>query len=440
MNSKRRSCLFILLGASIALGAFIVLFYAVENYRGARALDEAKRLYSKKVGELDPLKLASPKPPDDENFASADIVASALDSIYPQKLPSPILQRDYQPTPGCYYPQAFPVEYCPLDTPTKQAAEDILELLKSYETDLSALRVAANRPKCWYPEAQKLVYTRKVLHLPLIRDTAAKLSLKAVAQIDLGDGAGACSTIIDALKVTDKLDEGYAVLCLSIELALKSDILSLVWYGLNKEVWDQRELEELCVAINQTATEKGDLEYALKWECLMMLGVFEDYRERRLKAALEHEFLPEFVEFRYLNYLINWCCPSGWYDQNQAAYLISQFDTKMADKLNSYSVSNPYHEVASILCLGTDGFIRSYQGYRRLVNLALYACKMEEVKLTSGSYLVETRGVKVAHKMDSFTDRPIIFHVEDGKYKGRLPDVALDLNFRGKNYVWRYWQ
>lgn len=334
----------------LALGSLsvVVLFYTAERWRGKRAW-AALAAEAAASGESLELSAVIPPPvPDDLNFADAPGVADALwfnDNI-PANRPVQEATRFYHGDASSW-PRAswtlgqstdlsrwagFLASLVP-ETVSNQlasaatqeptnAGSAVLRALARYEPAFAALRAAAARPRARYPIEYEAGWTaltgRGYCILTSLRQAAHLLSLRASAQVALGESDNALRDIMLALRLADTLQlEPFA----SAHHARREMIVFAVhpvWEGFAAHSWSPSQIEELrqrFAAMDPIRHSERQFrgETFLLMDFAAQLQSCLEGGNPALARKLSQETGSEAVAVR----LFYWFYPSGWLAQDR---------------------------------------------------------------------------------------------------------------------------
>lgn len=289
MKAKLRRLLHRLFFAALILGTFVALFYAEENWRGARAWAAAKRDLAAQGESLDLKTLIPPPVPDDQNLAMAPLFVHAfqyqpdptngvltfsthksgpgqyVDNPVWKELasmfygPNPPLKADYPKSNARwsnghqrnlaawqrFYRQNDALPHTPQpQTP----AEDVLLALSRYDAPLDELaQAAAARPYTRFPINWTLRPASNI-GLPqenLLQIFALTLDVRASARLAAGQVASARQDCLLALRLADGLSREPVLIATLTEFVCLDGVMQPIWEGLEKRQWSADDLKAL---------------------------------------------------------------------------------------------------------------------------------------------------------------------------------------------------
>lgn len=334
----------------VFVATLVVLFYAVENWRGARAWNKYRQQLEATGAQLD-LATFIPKPvPDEQNFAATPFIKSWFDGEkrgQPDKLWNDSFSRasgmvrsattkaGRTSTDLAAWEMAFsavqsgqtnqPDRFASdkLDRASRaQAAPAVLQGLKTSDAFLDELRVASRRPYSQYPVHYDLNNPWGILlpHLAVVKSVCQRLQLKACAELAAGHSERALRDVDLMLRMADSLKDESFLISYLVRIKCVQLAVQPVWEGLADHVWSDAQLQELQSRFQQynfVADMKPPLELERAAAILTAelaskkgLGVLVDFAGPGQPTSMDHK-------------VANWCggfIPRGWYHQEQLTY------------------------------------------------------------------------------------------------------------------------
>ena len=334
----------------VCVATLVVLFYAEENWRGARAWNNYRQQLEATGSQLD-LAAFVPKPvPDEQNFAAIPFIKSWFDSEkrgQPDKLWSDSFSRasgmvrsattkaGRTATDLAAWEMAFsavqsgqtnqPDRFASdkLDRASRaQAAPAVLQGLKTSDAFLDELRVASRRPYSQYPVHYDLDNPWGILlpHLAVVKSVCQRLQLKACAELAAGHSEQALQDVDLMLRMADSLKSESFLISYLVRIKCVQLAVQPVWEGLVDQAWSDAQLQELQSRFQQynlVADMKPPLELERAAAILTAelaskkgLGVLVDFVGPGQPTSMDHK-------------VANWCggfIPRGWYHQEQLTY------------------------------------------------------------------------------------------------------------------------
>ncbi len=349
----------------------VVLLYAEENWRGARAWNNYRRELEAAGAQLD-LAAYIPKPvPDGQNFAASAIVKSWFVEIdrtvftntterfaknWNDNYEQIVLRfPDTNDHPTrifmdlAAWGKAFDIlreggtnalhEFGPgrLDLASRAAAVPaVLAGLKTNELALAELQIASARPLCRYPVFYDLDNPWGIFlpHLRNFRDACRRLQLRACAELAAGRSEDALADVNLMFYLADSVKDEPFLISYLVRLACMHFAVQPVWEGCAEHVWTDAQLQQLetrLARINLVA----DLKRSFDSERASGILTTDLIRKKGLGMLIEliGPGSPSSADRKFAN----WCgglIPGGWYHLEQLnfcrfqdALLDGAFDT-----------------------------------------------------------------------------------------------------------------
>jgi hypothetical protein len=328
----------------------VALFYAEENWRGARAWNRYREAMAAKGEQLD-LAAFVPQPiPEEQNFAATPLVKSWFEKrsaaaensrwddsfgkveklIYATQPGEQELyqsgQRQFMDLAG--WAAAFTAVRAGetiieeklnsgrLDIASRaKAAPAVLEALKDDEAIFAELRAASSRPRAQYPVVFKLDDPWGIMlpHLLNVRYVCVRLQLKACAELAAGRSEQALADVELLLRMADSLKDEPFIVSYLLRMACVKFAVQPVWEGLAENAWTDAQLQTLQArfqAYNFVADMKRP------FDCERAAGALTVDLIRRKGLALLVELVGPGDTSSEDRKLANWIggfIPRGWY-------------------------------------------------------------------------------------------------------------------------------
>ena len=329
-------------------GTLVALFYAVENWRGARAWDQHRRSLEVRGESIELAELIPPPVPQEQNLALApvlqpifDYTRSATGLVWNQLEARERLSAAFggsgkvmnvRDGPGSIEKGTFTdLEVCWREWPGKEptatagnaveAAEQLLGAMQEASAILDGLAQAAvERPQTRFPVEYGWEPSFEILlpHLGQMKGLQGAAVLRAIARLELGQSREAFSDLQLGFRLADAVRGEPILISQLVRVAMVGRNLQVIREGLHRRAWTPDELIHL-----QRQLEGLDLlagfELAQQGERAMTVGAI-DYLRRLgprmnfLELAGDDSPLP--VD------LMLGCMPDGWYYRNML--LLSQ--------------------------------------------------------------------------------------------------------------------
>ena len=267
----------------VALVLPLLLFYAVENARGAWAWRQL-RVELKARGECYELACVIPPPAQDrENFFGTPfwqqfdyrqerlpngeptniwLHESGFDRTTNFTLPEPPepakrgagFSKD--PSDGRINLAAWAAQfrlvtnstrmrdhhYFPLPAPPGEPAADVLLALGKFDATLTGFATASSRPRNRYPVHYQEGPETLLPHLAILRSIPPICRLRAVARLGAGDSEGAAADTLLAYRLGESLNEDPFLLSQLVRIAMDGFAHHALWEGLVAHRWTEVQL------------------------------------------------------------------------------------------------------------------------------------------------------------------------------------------------------
>ncbi len=269
------------LAGVIIVITLVAVFYAVENFRGARAWDQERKAQEAKGAILDLSAFVPPRVPDDQNFAATPLIKSWFvkttngyggdwnDSYSVADIPDHVKgERQFTDlgawaaafdaiASGDYFEKSDdPARRVPkknqkfesarVDRESRQtAAPAVLRGLATNDAIFAELRAASSRPHSVYPVYYDLNNPWGILlpHLAKVKGTCARLQLKACAELALGKTDAALDDILLICSLMDSLKEESFLISYLVRAVILQSAIQPIWEGLAEKRWNERQLQ-----------------------------------------------------------------------------------------------------------------------------------------------------------------------------------------------------
>ena len=162
------------------------------------------------------------------------------------------------PTPGAGTndpagpsPEAEPEtpSFWPRTKAAQSPAADIVLALTKFAPEIAELQQAAKLPHSRFPIHYEQVEGALLPHLAVIRQVAAMLDLRAVAELELGQSPAALADVESALRLADTIQSDATSISQLVRLRIIQESLQPVWEGLAEHRWSAVELARLDAAL-----------------------------------------------------------------------------------------------------------------------------------------------------------------------------------------------
>lgn len=351
--------------AVIVLFTLIALFYAVENFRGARAWENYRKGAEARGITLDFAAHIPPPIPDAENGANTPFIqdwfpkgsvdqssqwpltfgdASELLGIKNRTTGSGAQDDRYLPDLTGWQ-EAFAnlreagskktarkVKRTSHDTtlePKAQAdaARAVLEELRIYGPVLTELRAASRHEKVRYPVAYNLEqpFSNLIPHLAKIKGVLQVLKLRASAELAAGQTHEAFADVKLMLWLCDSMEHEPFLISHLVRIAGRQIAMQPLWEGLARHQWSDAQLQELQGRLARTDFTSA-LDRTFSSERAGAITTIDGLRNNKtrgptLDMLFEPQGEPEDGQPRRAwRNLMGWLVPSGWLQMEKVSY------------------------------------------------------------------------------------------------------------------------
>jgi len=434
--------------AAVWAVTFVVLLYAEENWRGARAWNKYRQQLEASGVQLDWAKFI-PKPvPDEQNFANTPVVKSWFVEV-DRTVFTNTTERfaknwqdnyarvfDHLASPKDKSSRHFidlvawakaldkvrsgqtnlneEPESGELSEPTRAAAAPpVLEGLETNEAVLAEIQIASQREFARYPVFYDLENPWGIFlpHLINVRDACRRLQLRACADLAAGRSNGPMADVKLMLYLANSVKEEPFLISHLVRLACVQLATQVIWEGLAEHAWSDAQLLEI-----QSIMGEQDFLPALKsgFDSERAAGVMfaDSVRKRGLGFLLEVGGSGPIGSMQRKS--LNWCgafVPRGWYDLERLNYcrlfqlqIEGVFDatskrvfpnrlkTNSQDLDRAFAGREPFntvinHRVISTILLPALGSVsRKTAEAQTAADQAALACALERFRRTKGNY------------------------------------------------------
>ena len=366
-----RSCF-----AIVALVTLVALFYAEEDWRGARAWDRLRRELAARGESLDPRDFIPPPVPDDQNLALAPLFVRAF--RYKVDPDTGLLtfdpKQNFQANETYTALQEMPWGHEQLKTPIPSSlgnwgtghpidlarvqqyfrqrkdfpvspqpqtpARDVLLALTRYAPLLGELATeAATRPQTRFPVNYTLrpAWNIALPQYNFLQKLTTTLRLRALAEMADGQMQAARRDLALGLRLRQSMVNDPTLIAGLVDMTSLGFLLQPIWEGLAARQWSAEDLDELGTALRGINVLREYRRESAGGERALFLGQLPDELQRmsdaRALAALMGRFGEGGQKTENLYWVLLPYLPRGWYAQNAAlgsrleqTYMIDPFD------------------------------------------------------------------------------------------------------------------
>ena len=250
----------------IALLATLVgAFHLIENWRGEKTWEAYRKKLTADGAKLDLNAFVPPPIPDHQNFAAtpffADLFPGPKMSNWNAKhWPETFLKLNPQGSSGkrnertltdlVAWQHALRGTNNTRETGADaraSAARELLAALQPYEPALTELRAVAARPLSRFDVRYTMDNPWGILlpHLPVLKQLAQFLSVKACAELAAGNSDRAMDDVQLLARVVHSMDNELFLINYLVEVAAFQPMLQPIWEGMVLGIWSDPQLEGL---------------------------------------------------------------------------------------------------------------------------------------------------------------------------------------------------
>jgi hypothetical protein len=422
------------------LAMLLVLFYAEENWRGARALESYKRQLAAKGETLDWKAFVPPAVPDSENFAMTPFLAPLFDFIPGTQTWRDINARNETMSVAENLPtipfeggwrvghrinlaawgkeprtkrKGRTAEIDQTSTPDRaKAASEILDALAEYGAVIEELRTASQRSHSRFNIRYDNDDPAGILlpHLGFIKRVCQILTARSAAHLAIGQAEPAFNDVMLMFRLVDASKSEPFLISHLVRVAGLQMTMQAIWEGFIGRQWSDVQLRALQARLGEFNLLE-DLKRSLEAERAEANRTIDQVRVRRDLERVSHDFASGGVDSG-----IDWVrepavvykvCPAGWYYFEQLNYnrmfdewIMTGFnapDRRVYAKRcedNGRQINVAFtgaliakHRVfARLLLPALSGTIKKIALAQNAVDEAIVACALERFRLSNAQY------------------------------------------------------
>ncbi len=327
--------------SAIVLLAFVVLialFYAEEDWRGAREWARVEKELRAKGERLTLDELLPPPVPDDQNVAAAPI----FKELFPDNKEARIFKLKLKPLPGKNTPSSFTDLAAWQEALTgvhneKTAAQDILKYLSQYDSLIEELRVALDRPYAQWPVNKKYPDATQYSQIFIALNSTMVLRLSAKAELKTGNSDKALQDLKLIFRFTDAIGFNGFLICHLVGMTADSLGVEALQAGLSSHSWSDAQLTEVQTLLH-SKNPLQDYTRAFRLE----RGIFNQRIQLPLSELLK--LTASLDETQRAAGVLSSLRPIGWTHFDQAYY---------SRAIQNYGVDavDPLRKQVSTLCI-----------------------------------------------------------------------------------------
>lgn len=385
-----------------AFSALVALFYAVENWRGQRALDQSRRELAAKGEQLEWADWL-PKPvPEESNFFKAPgmtalfVMTGGLDSLRSGSASSP-----WPPQPEGYskgYPFSMAdLKQLPVQSnrPEEKSLASLQQWFQQHEFLLQQLESAARRPQAQL-EPPEVPFGGPMINFVNLRKVAQWLASKAEVDLLAGHPEQAERTlalVARLVEITRDHRPPLLVQCM-IGVAVAGLHVWVIQNGLTDHLWPEPQLAA-CQAQLQRMELLASLRDTLRAERAGSSHLLEHWPRARLVEMYSRD-----AKWSSVSLFVR-LSPRGWLLQNRAVGnrviqdFVESFDpTGQAvtpnkirpEWMEEFDSRRPYHYLAARAVPNLERATQAAARTQSFIRQAAIACALERHRLAQGEY------------------------------------------------------
>jgi hypothetical protein len=458
----------------LCFATLIALFYAVEDYQGAKAWETVKTDLEARGENLNFEALIPPPVPNAQNFAATPSLVALFDYTQgPAPKSTPVFHqreiidrlRSLQwmdgavPSSGSWETQSFrdleAWAKCYWESPNfpqaplhVSAAKRVLTALDKYNSILEEFRAAAGRPQSrffiHYDERPRVFLPFE--HFTVCIKLGQVLAPHAIAALHSGDNAKALADLGVIWKCQQGLVQEPFLISQLVAISLNAHSIQPVWEGLAQSKWSESELKFIQDVYTNMDYLRGH-QLALRGEAVGFGVDTLDYF-KNLSFQERGWFLSILFSMSEENGstgipLSISLAPAGWLDYNKVAIVSFFYDdclpqidvarrrafparaqatSEKVQNERSAHFFNPHRIFWNLMVPAMTGVTVKHARAQAIADQVVIACALERCKIKKGKYPDALAALspeflkKVPH--DIITGEPLQYSLEpNGRYK-----------------------
>lgn len=324
--------------ATLGVGTVIALFYAIENWRGARAWKQVRDELRAKGEPLSFAKLVPPMPPAADNFASTPLFDGLFDKSIDPKSKQEVWRLKLQERPLPYWPFKLrdrgmwwpggpitpnwdksatnrPIDG--VDLATTPPAEAVRLLLEKSRPVMDEIETAVRRPSSQFPIHYEDHAGAILIHLSRLNSLGRLFARRAQVRLETKDASGAIADVATTLRLAESIKDEPILMSGLVRILILNEALWPIWQGLSESRWTEAQMRRMQDQLAQLDVLAG-YQRCLVGERIVgtdFIDALERERARGWWVNSQENFLT-VIGVKPL-----WFIPHGWFDQNKVAYV-----------------------------------------------------------------------------------------------------------------------
>lgn len=353
-----------------AIATLILLFYAVEDWRGRHAWNKYRTEGRLRGIVFDLDQVVPPPVPPEQNFAAIPFFAPLGDFSRP--IPSfPGLsavdtnagkivdlvkdasisrwdkgalvdfstwraairgERPKHRTPEPE-PADQPIQPAPYSEEDRQIAADFLNAVAPLASTLKQIELGLVRPESRFPIHYEENFAALIPHLPQLKRLAQVFSLLAQAELALNQTDAAANHVLSALRLANALEHEPIIISQLVRFSIVRIALGPVWTGMLRHQWNDSQLQQFQSQL-KAVDFRPEMRRALDFERVSATALIDE-------VARDHHLLNRVTSESSLPAGARWVrfWPSGWFDFEKRNY--NQYADSMRTLLPAGSAEYP---------------------------------------------------------------------------------------------------
>jgi hypothetical protein len=322
---------------TLGLITLLALFYAVENWRGARAWKAVRDELRTQGEPLSFAELLPPMPPDEENFAMTPYFRGFFDKSLSSDGKTPVWSVRLQESKLPAWPDKLKSNrnwrlgerhefvwvgrtedqglVADEDAAALPPIEAVRQWLEPSRPILEEIETAVLRPSSRFPIHYADNWSALLPHLSTLKELGRRFSLRALLRLEADDAASALQDVLTTIRLAESLRDEPVLISGLVRIAILELAMQPTWQGLADRKWNSGQLHEL-----QSRLDAIDMLVAYRYSARGERIFAQDFcdlveRERNLG---EMGMLNGSDDLNSLERLLWIYAPKGWYVSNKA--------------------------------------------------------------------------------------------------------------------------
>lgn len=411
------------LGIAIAsIVTLVALYYAYENWQGARAWKEVRNQLQAQGEPLTFQELLPPMPPEDQNFAMTPFFKGYFDkSIDPKtgksvwsgkvdefKLPDwfnhledsaswrfgehheiawdeGVDRRVKEGRPGAY---------------TNSPIALVHTLFAESMPVMDEIQTAVRRPYSQFPIHYEDNFSALCPHLSKLKSLGRLFALRALTELVAGENDAALRDVETALELSESLKSEPILISGLVRIAILEIAMQPIWEGVNGGKWSDGQLAELQTRLQQIDLLTG-YQLSMRGERVFDMALVDYVEDTRKVETLGNDVPGNTPELRDLLYDY---APKGWYLLNKVELARMNLELMLPtidprerlyhpEKVAAYEdqvihqiIGHPKMFLARLIAPAISGAAIKFVLGQTDANFATMACALERYKMKNGHY------------------------------------------------------